>query len=180
MIGLRRQRHRVPLVLGGLIVGLGVVIVAETRLFTDTLPLASVPVTQRKLASAIVDPAQFRLPPLSNYAVVTERPLFSESRRPLLEAASAGDAQSAMFTLVGIVMTGNDRYAVIQHGRPPHLDRAREGQELDGWTIHSIQPDRVVFQRDAQRFDLKFRDGTPPAVSGRAPVSMQPRTAHNQ
>lgn len=180
MIGSRRQRHRIPLILGGLIVGLGAVVAAETGLFTDTMPPATVPVAQRKPAAAVVDPEQYRLPPLSNYAVVTERPLFSESRRPLLEAASAGDALSAMFTLVGIVMTGSDRYALIQHGRPPHLDRAREGQELDGWTIRSIQPDRVVFQRDAQRFDLKFHDGAPPSIPGRAPVAMQPGTAHNQ
>jgi hypothetical protein len=163
VIGLRGHRRRAPLVLGGVALGLCALIYGESRQFTGVLPVAVVASSSTRKAEAVATPSRFTLPPLSGYAEVTARPLFSETRRPPLEAASLGDAQSATFVLIGIVISATERYALIEHGRPLHLDRAREGQELDGWTVMSVLPDRVLFQRGDRNLELKARDRAPTA-----------------
>lgn len=161
MIGLKRHRRHAPLILGALALALGVVLVLEMRASTNA-PVAAVAVAARAVQAAPQRSTRFVLPPLARLAEVTARPLFSETRRPPLEAASSGDAQSAAFVLIGIVISADDRYALIAHGRPLHTDRATVGQELDGWTVRSILPDRVLFERGDRSLELKARDAAPP------------------
>src|SRR5262249_23564855 len=66
----------------------------------------------------------FSMPPLRSYADVLLRPLFSPTRRPPRDAAAV--ISSSGFTLVGIVRSLNESHALIEHGKPPRLDRVVE------------------------------------------------------
>lgn len=108
----------------------------------------------------------FAMPPLRNYIEVTARPLFSQSRRPPPEVPRDPPVQTSSFTLVGIVLSDRGRHALIDHGQPPRLDRVTEGQELDGWLIESILPDKVVVRYRNTSEDIK-----PKEKSARPPQS---------
>lgn len=112
-------------------------------------------------------PAAFDLPPLASYAEVAERPLFSPARRKPPEAAGQDLlGKSSSFVLVGIVISGSGRVALVQHGQPAEMARLGEGQAVEGWTLQSILPDRVVLQHGASEVELKLKDL--PAAPGAA------------
>ena len=113
------------------------------------------------------DPAaelRFVMPPLRDFGEVLARPVFSETRRPPApEAAAAGT--TAPFALVGVVLSANERHALVEHGQPARIDRVAEGQELDGWTLAAVQLDRVVLRRGDSRVEVKAKDWAPAAAS---------------
>jgi general secretion pathway protein N len=118
----------------------------------------------------------FSLPPLGSFAVVTERPLFSASRRPPPpQASQEAIRQSGTLALEGVILLHNQRLALISHGRPPTLVRVPEGQEIEGWTVVSIRPDGIVLQRDATRQELKLVDKPTPTRQPKPPLQVAPK-----
>jgi hypothetical protein len=103
-------------------------------------------------ATAIV-----QLPPLANFAAIVERPLFALSRRPnptdkALAAAGAG----LRYRLIGIVAAGKDRHALLADPSGPRPIEIGEGAALDGWTVDSIEQDRVILSGPAGAAALGF------------------------
>ena len=99
--------------------------------------------------------ADFSLPPLDQFAIVRERPLFSIDRRPAARIDDSARSWSS-FVLAGILIAPDERQALLLHGSPAVSDHIEEGQSLDGWTATSIQPDRVVFVNGSAEHELKF------------------------
>jgi general secretion pathway protein N len=119
-------------------------------------------------------PAAFGLPPLSSYAEVAERPLFSATRRRRPEEAGQDLlGKSSSFVLVGVVISQAGRVALVQHGHPGELARLGEGQAVEGWAVQSILPDRVVLQHGATEYELKLKDL--PAAPGAPHAPPKPR-----
>ncbi|MGH7034242.1 MAG: hypothetical protein ACREFL_10975, partial [Stellaceae bacterium] len=111
----------------------------------DSLPGASRP-TEKSVPQAKAEaPASPSMPPLQRFSAVTERPLFSPNRRPPAQASDDSESAWSSFALAGIVITPDSREALIRHGTPPSIAHLHEGQELEGWIVRSILPDRVVF-----------------------------------
>ena len=110
-------------------------------------------------AAARIDPnvqAGFAMSPLGAYAAVLERPLFSRTRRP---AAQAGLLPaSSSFTLVAIVISGDDRHALLASGQPAKTVRVTAGEDVGGWTVESILADRVIVRHGDQREEVKARE----------------------
>jgi hypothetical protein len=106
----------------------------------------------------------FVLPSLQRFSVVTERPLFSPSRRPALQTRDNSGAWSS-FVLAGIIITPQSREALILHGKPPAIAHLQEGQSIDGWTVASIEADRVVFRDSVSEHELKLIDKGPTGPS---------------
>lgn len=118
-------------------------------------------------------PAAAGLPPLGAFAEVLQRPLFAETRRPPPpEAAQDTLGAADGFTLLGTIIAGNGKSALIRYGRPPKLARLGEGQAVEGWTVREILPDRVLLEHGATRRALKLvdRPGVP-APAGRPPIA---------
>ena len=111
----------------------------------------------------------FSMPPLDSFAEVVTRPMFSETRRPPLPSGESGDARSSAFTLVGIIVSAGESRALIAHGQPPRLERVTEGQEIDGWTVEKVLPDRVILERADARIEVKPRDAPPSPAPPRRP-----------
>lgn len=101
------------------------------------------------------------LPPLTSYAAVVERPLFSPSRRAPRGAVAAGLGPpiEGRYRLAGIIGTGPRRKAFIADG-PRHLEIA-EGDMLDGWAVKQIGQDRVLLQSAAGDAVLKLGRAPP-------------------
>lgn len=162
-----RRLPLAPLLPLALCLALGGVIYVELDQPPIDASATAAPAPRSEATGTSRDNPGFAMPPLRGYAEVVERPLFSETRRPSVEAAPV-DPRSSAFNLVGIVISAQQRHALIEHGQPPRLEHATEGQEIDGWTVESIQRDRVVLQRGDLRLEVKAKDG--PA----SPAAFQP------
>jgi len=95
----------------------------------------------------------FVMPPLSSFADVLARPLFSETRRRP-KAGTASDDKPADFTLVGIVISPTERHALLSHGTPAQLAHVAVGQSIDGWTVTAIEPSRVLLAQGGRETEI--------------------------
>ena len=115
---------------------------------------------------------KFALPPLQSYSAVTDRPLFAQTRRPPPQGSSDAPGAWSSFVLAGIIISPTSREVMIMHGQPPSLVHLQEGQDVEGWTVASIQPDRIVLRGADGDHELKLlekpADNTPsPLPAGR-------------
>ena len=119
-----------------------------------TRPLAATPVS----APA---PALAPLPPLTSFAAIVERPLFSPSRRAPPGATGAlGASIESRYRLIGIVATGPKKKAFVAEGAR-RLEIAA-GDTLDGWTVSEIGQDRVRLTSPAGEAALKLAPAAEP------------------
>ena len=103
--------------------------------------------------------------PLDDFSEIAQRPLFIPSRRPLppnTEPPRPGPrtAERHRFTLKGVVIVGDERMAVLvnQRRRSRTVLRVVEGQQIDGWLVEAIMPDRVVLRQGETREEVALRD----------------------
>jgi hypothetical protein len=144
--------------LAALCAGLGALVAIEIAEGPGTAPLPP-PNAGPRPTKAAPDDAGFALPPASTFSDVVARPLFSDTRRPSSVATAAPDAHPT-FVLVGTVLSSEARDALIRHGQPARVDHVAEGQTIDGWTVDSILPDRVVFTNAGARIEVSAKDAT--------------------
>jgi hypothetical protein len=109
---------------------------------------------------------QFTMPPESSFAAVLERPVFSPTRRPMQagDAKASSTATSVDFTLIGVVITGGERYAIVKPSNGDAFQRLNEGDELAGWSAVSIRSDRVLLRRGTLEKEvvLDYKTPVPP------------------
>lgn len=117
-----------------------------------TRPLATPP-------AAPAAPAIAALPALASFAATVERPLFSPSRRPAVNApTAAAPAAESRYRLVGIVASGAKKTAFV-------ADNARRielgvGDALDGWTVKEIGQNRVTLASPTGEMVLKLKSAS--------------------
>jgi hypothetical protein len=159
-----------------LCVGLGAAMVFELSSAGDAdAPALGTAAASPSPAAAIPKtPARFTLPPLESFAEVTQRPLFSSSRRPAAIDTPQSAEQPFSAKLAGIVISTQSSSIIVSHGDPPVLARLKEGDDLDGWLVTSIEPTLVLLQRDGVEQQLRLRDtpGTAVAVTPVAATTM--------
>ena len=150
--------------LAGAGAALGIAIYSE--LADNSAPEASAPPAAPQ-AATMPPPEAFALPPLQSYSAVTERPLFSPGRKPAPPELSSQPATNVSeFVLSGIVITDNEKVALIADAHAGSLARYREGQIVGGWKLTSIEQDRIVLERGATRQEIKLTDKSRAAVEG--------------
>jgi len=124
-------------------------------------------------------PVGFELPPAEEFAEVTERPVFSRSRRPAPpeegqpgDATTSGDATAARIALNGVLLTHTRKVALLRFDDDPKVMHVSEGQEAGGWLIKKITADRVVVSRGQQESEilLDFKKG--PNQQGAVPIPL--------
>lgn len=105
---------------------------------------------------------QFDLPPKGDYAEVTARPLFSEDRRPeerdaegsqREEAIAAEEAQKELppVRLTGVIITPEQRIAMLRNNQNREYVTLKEGEPLEGWTLEEVSRRRIVFATGGKR-----------------------------
>jgi hypothetical protein len=107
--------------------------------------------------------------PPASYAAIAQHPLFSPSRSPWVAPAAlrsataqAGPAVPEGYVLVGLVVSGGTRSAILRPGDGNKAVLVSEGETLDGWTLRRIDTAGLHFEGGGQTFDLGF----PPARRG--------------
>lgn len=105
---------------------------------------------------------RFELPPKSEYAQVTARPLFNEDRRPEQldeteqpdgEIAAAEEASSELppVSLTGVIITPEQRIAMLQHNQNREYVTLKVGEPLEGWTLDEVEHRRIVFSAGGRK-----------------------------
>jgi general secretion pathway protein N len=177
------------LILGIICLALAAVVADELWLIyrsdAEPVPVAAPPKDGlEEKAAADIPPAQeFVLPPLTAYQEIVARPLFTVSRRPpareedeeVLEAQERAPVQPLPKTLrlTSVVIAEGVRFALLEDTGAKKLRRVKEGQELEGWKVAEIRPERVVFEQGEAResMDLRiYNKYVPPAVKPRRPA----------
>lgn len=121
------------------------------------------------------------LPPLTDYAEIIERPLFMEDRRPFVppevvtpakpttRKAPATRRQEQTFSLSAIIITDDKRIALLESGREKKLHKVSQGDELDGWTIVDIAPNKISMQKGTETREMELAvKSSPKPTRGRA------------
>ncbi|MDT8320628.1 MAG: hypothetical protein RQ826_08890 [Xanthomonadales bacterium] len=128
--------------------------------------------------------------PIDSYAIVTERPVFNESRQPELDADLAGETaddelieeevDAPEVELAGVVITPSLRMVTFKQKDKPESLVAFEGKPLEGdygsWQVSRIGPREVMLTSASGRelqLELQVHDAkiavppkAPPATAG--------------
>lgn len=97
------------------------------------------------------------LPPEA-FSEIVERPLFMENRRPFVPPASKGSKEpkrphqtepdiSTQISLSAIIIADDERIALIENNRDKKLQKLRQGEAFNGWTLTDIQNNSIAMQR---------------------------------
>lgn len=115
------------------------------------------------------DPSQLRfaMPSASALSEVIARPVFSPTRRPAPQGAAV--AASAAFSLVGVVIAPGERRALLGFGQPRKIARVAEGEEISGWTVEAILPEKVIVRRADLREEVSAKRNAVPDQQGAGP-----------
>jgi hypothetical protein len=100
--------------------------------------------------------AKFSLPPVESFATVTDRPLFAQSRRPPAQGSDDSLGPWSGLVLAGVIISPTGRQALILHGKPQVAVHIAEGQDVDGWVVTSILPDRIVIRGGTSEHELRL------------------------
>ena len=119
-------------------------------------------------AAAVADApeALTELPPIDSFAETVARPLFMATRRPPepeeieIEAEAAAGAQRNLFNLLGVVISSDERVALVTRRRGGDFLRLVVGQRVDGWLVVAIEPDTMTLSQGDATEVLKLTDAT--------------------
>ena len=113
-------------------------------------------------------PSGQAMPEKNSLEAIVERPLFSSSRRPHSEqtsVASVASGPSLDLSLFGVVISPDEAVALVKPGAGGGPMRVKQGEEISGWTVARIEPDRILVRRDVMERELllDFKAPVPPA-----------------
>ena len=93
-------------------------------------------------------PAQhsYAMAPVEDFTSILERPLFSPSRRPPAEGvvATAAPELGLQVTLVGVIISSEEQIAIVRLEDATSFARLSVGDNFQGWTLDSIEPNRPM------------------------------------
>ncbi len=157
----RRGGRLTPFVLLGLCLVLGYRLTGEHGLAApDTaFPVADGPSQAVSVATA----APYAIPPLAELSETVGRPLFSPTRRPpepetTLPEETPVQATSGELTLVGVVIAGENRIALVRQRNDSKLLRVVTAQIIAGWSVEEILPTSAILRRGDVRETLVLED----------------------
>jgi hypothetical protein len=106
---------------------------------------------------------------LSKFNEIEDRPLFVFGRRPQVAVPLKPPPQTSAlsaYTIVGII-AAPDRAVALLHAPSGATIHLRVGQILDGCTLETITPNKLIFASGDERQELDFKSNkTQPGQSG--------------
>lgn len=124
--------------------------------------------------------AEFSLPAIEAFTSVLARPMFSSTRRPPVEevVVVATPEPTLDVTLRGIILTGEERIALIVPAAGAEMVRLKEDERFEGWTLVAVESDHVVFRLGTEELILELTYDEPiPDLPPARPRRRQPRVA---
>ena len=122
-------------------------------------------------------PPSVQLPPLAALTETVHRPLFSPDRRPpeptppTRPAVATTGGGPPTLNLSAVVLTDGDRVALVEDVGRGQLRRLREGEEIAGWRVESVEFEAVVLARGEARHRIalrRYQAAPPPGLGGAA------------
>lgn len=189
MIRQRRSRGTLLLLLAGLAAGLGWLNYTQWTAASRPLePIRLVEIEPGQSGAGALPPLAaartFEMAPLSTYAEIVSRPVFTPTRRPPVAAARAVEApvvSTLAASLIGVILSADERVALIPRRQSAAAARERAAGWLDPGgdraapchvrTGRPPDPTRASFRRRA----ADGRAGAGPARSGSGAAQQAPR-----
>jgi len=147
------MRPSTPAVLSLLAVVTGGVLLAQGLTWQPEAPAIDVPQApvEAKLAHAAVGGGQVA----SDVEALTQRPAFTSGRQPYVAAVAAADASTEaeaevkpevpVPAVLGLAISSKKAVAVITEADSGRTRRVAAGDEVSGWRVIAIDPERVTF-----------------------------------
>ena len=92
------------------------------------------------------------IPPLTAFSELIERPLFMANRRPFVPPPTApkghapGRESAEQILLSAIVITDEQRLALVYSDRDEKLQQLRQGEVFRGWTLTKLQANGIFLK----------------------------------
>jgi len=168
---MRRRRRRVVVawLLGAALFALGWVVYGEAgNLLASPDIRAESAATPDPPTSASSAPF-LAMPSRDSLAVILERPVFSETRRPKEESSGTAATPSDL-RLAGVIIAGSERSVLVQSGAGTEFHRLKVGDDIGigGWMLVEITVDRIKIRRGTIETEL--------LLDYAAPAPLTPRT----
>jgi len=160
--------NRLTLVLLAACVGLGTLIERELRAAAAAAPGQPPPVEAPPPAQS-EGSVPLEPPPvaaLQSYQEILDRPLFVSGRQPPPEPQQAVARQTVRplrYALEGIAISRHARVAVLRDMTGRQIVSVAQGDELEGWEVKEVRPDRVVLTSGEQTQELALPEADPSA-----------------
>lgn len=111
------------------------------------------------------DAVDFEPPSPDSLDEITARPLFSPSRKPFVvagddEPAPVADLPLPAVQLIGVLLTEEHRAALMQAEGAVEPGWVREGAEIEGWRVETIEQNRVHLRADDRLETVELRSDT--------------------
>ena len=104
----------------------------------------------------------FRLEKVAAYAAIAERPLFSPSRQPTKPPPpipkTAGRKSITNISLSGIIISPDQKTALIRSSKSPKLQSLIEGEKIQGWRLVRVLADRIVLTAGDETAEISIWD----------------------
>lgn len=107
----------------------------------------------------------FVMRPSIDFAEIPAKLLFNPDRIPFKDPEPASQQRRLLpppqLLFVGVILDTKEKIAVARIAGSQSATDLRLGQNVAGWTLESIWPDRIQLRADTQRLEIKIRSGAP-------------------
>ena len=116
---------------------------------------------------------RFSPPPIAQLRAITDRPLFTPTRR---QAALIIRSPIEAFRLRGVVLSKRHNTALVERRSDGVLLRLREGDHVDEWQITFIDADAIGFSGSEESYAIKISD----TIEDRSPHELVERAIEEE
>ena len=145
--------------------------VALYRVVTVRPPDTPTAAAPAESAIAPVADASFAPPAEESFAEISARPLFSASRKPPPPPEPEKTADSLAppppppLALVGVILAGAQKIAVIKESGTGQVRNAVTGDEITGWQLTDITADSITLKNGDVVQDYQLQNSVAPGVT---------------
>jgi type II secretory pathway component PulC len=171
-----RKRSPLPWVVAGAGLIMACVVYAEIRAQPMARHSSLLDATAAEVLPAA--PSRQAMPEQERFAVIVERPLFSPSRQRPSAEPSGASAPSLNLSLFGVVISTDQRIALVELGADGDPLPVKQGDEISGWRVARIEPDRILIRQDMTERELllDFAAPAPPPPESTPPPETEGST----
>jgi type II secretory pathway component PulC len=168
---MRRRRTQTALIW---LLGIGSIVLAwviylEVADLSETEAVEAADVAAEGDPSPTQSPVVLSIPDKESLAVILERPVFAQTRRPAGRASESPVSTSIDFLVSGVVISGDERSALIRPANGEDVQQLKVGENIAGWTLVEVAGDRVIVRRDTIEAEV-FLDYAAPAPDVRTEI----------
>jgi hypothetical protein len=106
--------------------------------------------------------------PLTDYAGVSERPLFAFDRKPFVAVEQTPAGPDVEFQLTAVIIAGDTQIALLRSNLTPAVQRIALKQVVDGWTLTEVHPENVVLRRSTETVTVELHSASNHGRGGQA------------